>query len=94
MPDNTTTAFEPRKVNNTTLNAMVLSHPRHGSDGGRGPCPIAMALGTQLLYLWTPALRALVMVRGQEQEEVGRSSPVQSYLLLLASHTFVMQKAD
>ena len=32
-------------------NATVLSHPRHGDDGGRGPCPVAMALGTQLLYL-------------------------------------------
>lgn len=51
IPYNTTTTFEPRRVNNTTLNATVLSHPRHGDDGGRGPCPVVMALGTQLLYL-------------------------------------------
>ena len=59
MPDNTATASEPGKVNNTLLHATVLSHPRCSGDGGRGPCPVAVAPGIRLFYLWTPALRAL-----------------------------------
>lgn len=58
MPDNTATTSEPGKVNNTLLHATVLSHPRCSGDGGRGPCPVAVAPGIRLFNLWTPALRA------------------------------------